>query len=458
MKIPKNSINARARTIPELKFEDQSLTSFAGLVVFQKLFQDLDLSRRLKASCHQLDRNRKHFYNYGKVLECMVVHLLLGFRKLRDMEFYRDDPLVQKSVGLQRLPSIPTLSRMLGEFTDESIEEYRGLNRAIVLERLSAEKLSRVTLDFDGCVQSTTRHAEGTAVGFNKQKKGARSYYPLFCTVAQSGQIFDEHHRSGNVHDSNGATEFVRDCVARVREVLPKALVEVRMDSAFFSDAMVDVLDDLGVEYTISVPFERFAELKKKIEDRHFWWSTPGTKGLGFHFEERWKPKSWSCVGRFIFIRTKVKKQSKGVIQLDMFEPREEGYEYKVIITNKKVRSGSVARYHEGRGYQEKIFGEIKTQAQMGYIPSKKRAANECYLICSMLAHNLTRELQMRVTPPVRGISAKRTVRWLFEEMSTLRNTIIHRAGRLTRPHGKLTLTLGANPAAQNAILQFMAA
>jgi hypothetical protein len=38
-------------------------------------------------------------------------------------------------------------------------------------------------------VQSTKRHAEGTAVGFNKEKKGARSYYPLFCTVAATCMI-----------------------------------------------------------------------------------------------------------------------------------------------------------------------------------------------------------------------------------------------------------------------------
>ena len=56
---------------------------------------------------------------------------------------------------------------------------------------MAAEGLSRVTLDFDGSVQSTGRHAEGTAVGFNKQKKGARSYYPLFCTVAQTAQVLD---------------------------------------------------------------------------------------------------------------------------------------------------------------------------------------------------------------------------------------------------------------------------
>ena len=68
----------------------------------------------------------------------------------------------------------------------------------MVIERLVAERLASVTLDFDGSVLSTGRHAEGTAVGFNNES----SYYPLFCTVAQTDQVLDVHHRPGNVHDS----------------------------------------------------------------------------------------------------------------------------------------------------------------------------------------------------------------------------------------------------------------
>ena len=61
-----------------------------------------------------------------------------------------------------------------------------------------------MTLDLDGSVCSTRGHAEGTAVGYNVKKKGARRYYPLFCKVAQSGQFLDVLHRPGNVHDSKG--------------------------------------------------------------------------------------------------------------------------------------------------------------------------------------------------------------------------------------------------------------
>ena len=210
-------ISARSRSIPELKFEDQQLTSFGGLVIFQKLFEDLDLVRHLKGCCRSTERKASRFYGHGKLLQCLIVHLLLGYRKLRDMDYYRDDPLVRQVLGLKRLPSVPTVSRMLGEFDEGSVAAQQELNRNLVLSRLRDENLKRITLDFDGSVQSTKRHAQGTAVGFNKKKKGARSYYPLFCTVAQTGQVFDHLHRSGNVHDSNGALAFVAGCIQEVR-------------------------------------------------------------------------------------------------------------------------------------------------------------------------------------------------------------------------------------------------
>jgi hypothetical protein len=44
--------------------------------------------------------------------------------------------------------------------------------------------------------------------------------------------------------------------------------IEVRMDSAFFSNAIVSALVGVGIEFTLSVPLERFVELKRRIQDR----------------------------------------------------------------------------------------------------------------------------------------------------------------------------------------------
>ena len=314
--------------------------------------------------------------------------------------------------------------------------------RERVLERLQLLFPARVTLDFDGSVQSTQRKAEGTAVGFNKKKKGARRYYPLFCTLAQTGQAIDFLHRPGNVHDSNGAKAFILACIDAVRAAAPQATLEVRMDSAFFSDEIIEALVDRDVQFTRSVPFERFTELKGMIEQRRRW---RRLNGESHYFETAWKPQCWDSRFRFIFIRTQTKKQQKSPIQLDLFVPCETGYDFKVIVTNKTLSAKRVAAYHEGRGSQEGIFAELKSHCRQDYIPVRSKCGNQIFLLAGLFAHNLMRELQMQTTKPSRGTTAKRVSLWVFEKVDTLRKTLIQRAGRLTRPQNTLTLTVSAN-------------
>lgn len=453
MRVSKRDIYTRKHGIASIRFEDQQMTSSAGLVVFLDLFDRLDLKGKLKDALAHMEQWRA--YAYSTVVELLIVHVLLGCQKLREVEYYRDDPMVQLLLGLKRLPGVSTLSRMLREFDERSVEQSQELIRRMVVDRLLAEGVRRMTFDFDGSVQSTRRHAEGTAVGYNKKKKGARSYYPLFCTVAQTGQVFDVLHRTGNVHDSNGAQAFAKRCIAYLRRYMPTVTIEVRMDSAFFSDAMIQTLEEAGVEYTISVPFLRSAKLKEFVNKRRVW--IPLELGAAY-FQKQWKPESWQRKARFIFVRKEVAVQRKGPIQLDLFEPTDFSYEYKVIVTNKRAMARSVAKYHEGRGYQESIFGEMKSQGAMEYIPVRSWVGNKIYLLCNLLAHNLVRELQMQAGAPTRGTTAKRSPLWIFEGLEVIRRTVILRAGRLTNPGGVRTLTLSANKAVQKTILRFLAA
>jgi hypothetical protein len=453
MKHSRSEVHCKTRKIPALHFEDHALTSFAGLVIFQGLFARLGLKERLNRCFSHLACGS--IFGYHVIMLSLVVHLLLGYRRLRECESYEDDPMVKRLLGLSRLPDVATLSRALAQADQRSVEKFRALVWELVVERLRQLKLARLTLDFDGSVQSTARWAEGTAVGFNKKNKGARSYYPLFCTVAQTGQVFDLLHRPGNVHDSNGAQAFVLKCIGRLREALPGVKIEIRMDSAFFSREMAEALRAHRVEFTVSVPFERFCELKARIEGRLRWrrfneeWS---------FFETPWKPKSWNRRYRFVFLRQKVKQQQKEPIQLDLFIPHESGYDFTVILTNKRARMKKVVAFHHGRGAQENLFGELKSQCQMDYIPVRTLAGNQTYLLCAILAHNLARELQMVADPPQRNTTEKRAPLWIFQELNTLRRHFIQRAGRFSWPQGRLTLTLGLNDTVRATLLHYLGA
>ena len=451
MKSSKAQIQAKIHKIPSIRFEDQKLTSFSGLLIFQLLFKRINLKQRLKKCFAHLKVSP--IFGRHLVVMLLIIHILIGFRRLREVDYYRDDPIVLRLMGLRKLPDVSTISRALSQMEETDVENVRHLSRSMVIDGLIRENFPRITLDFDGSVQSTKGHAEGTAIGFNKQKKGSRSYYPLFCTVAQTGQFFDVLHRPGNVHDSNGADQFMMSCFAEVREHLNATVLESRMDSAFFSKDIMSILNGNRVKFTASVPFERLTELKGMIEKRTHWdhidnqWS---------YFETQWKPKSWDDCYRFIFTRRKNKKQHKGPMQLHLFEPRDFNYDYKVIVTNKTESAKAIVLFHNGRGSQECIFGDAKNDAALGVIPSRRLAGNQIYTLCSMMAHNMSREVQMLAAASAPRARAKRPAAWAFERLDTLRHRVIQRAGRLTRPQGELTLTMSANEAVRKDLLHFL--
>jgi hypothetical protein len=174
------------------------------------------------------------------------------------------------------------------------------------------------------------------------------------------------------------------------------------------------------------------------------------------YFETSWKPKSWDTCYRFVFIRKKTKKQQKGMLQLHLFEPRDFNYEYKVIVTNKTESAKSVVLFHNGRGSQECIFGDAKNDAALNVIPSRRLAGNQLFTLCAMMAHNLSREIQMLAAPSAPRALPKRPASWTFEKLDTLRHRIIQRAGRLIRPQGELTLTMSVNPVVRKDLLHFL--
>ena len=53
------------------------MTSFAGLVIFQKLFEVLGLAQGLRDCTSKLDSGSTRLYNFGTALNCLIVHLVL---------------------------------------------------------------------------------------------------------------------------------------------------------------------------------------------------------------------------------------------------------------------------------------------------------------------------------------------------------------------------------------------
>lgn len=301
MKLSNDEVQLKKSSLPSVRFRNNNLTSFAGLVVIQALFSRLNLHGRLVDCFANLKFSPS--YRVDRIFLILILHLMLGFRRLRQLAFYKDDPMVLRTLRLKKMPNVSTITRSLAHLDLSSVASAQRLSKQLVTDRLKTSHFARLTVDFDGSVIWTkSRNAEGTAIGYNTKKRGARGYYPLFATIAQTGQVLDLLHRPGNIHDTDGAMGFIQQTFLTLQSLLPKTKFEARFDSAHFNQSTCFWLDENNIEFSISVAFKTLTELKNFIEKRRRWnriddaWS---------YFELRWKPKSWSRCMRFIFYRQK---------------------------------------------------------------------------------------------------------------------------------------------------------
>ena len=76
MKHSRSDITRKAHRIAKLRFENQSLTSFAGLVVFQQFFALIGIKAQLSRCFRHLAGGK--VFGRATLFVQLIVHLLLG--------------------------------------------------------------------------------------------------------------------------------------------------------------------------------------------------------------------------------------------------------------------------------------------------------------------------------------------------------------------------------------------
>jgi hypothetical protein len=136
VKHSKAGVRGKARAALEVRFEPQNLTPYSGLILFQHFFSLIGIKERLWGCFRHLKVNPS--YSHHVIMMLLVVHLIIGHRKLRDVAYYRDDGMVKRVLGLKRLADVSTISRSLGSADEVSVEKIRVESRNLVLERVPA--------------------------------------------------------------------------------------------------------------------------------------------------------------------------------------------------------------------------------------------------------------------------------------------------------------------------------
>ena len=424
-----------------LRYEAGGLTSFAGLELVGRFIRRLDFRgtlRRVERALPQSD--------FGAVRLSMLVlaMLIAGARRVRHVCYLANDPLVERLCGLSRLPSWHTLGRWLRGFDAGGVKALLEVNERLVAEVIDHSGLPRLTLDVDGSVVSTGLRVEGARRGFNPHRRKVPSYYPITAYEANTGQVLRVCNRAGNVHDGKASLAFLGELFEQLGATLKRRpVLEMRMDGAFFHEAVIDVLDKEGALYAIKVPFWRWLGLKERIARRRKRWERVD-ETVEYFDQWLWVP-AWSRVMRVVVYRKRVRHRTAKNYQLDLFDPDDGYFEYSAIVTNKEVTGRTLWFFMCGRGTHEKVYGELKGGFAFDCLPTQRYHANSAWQVFSILAFNLMRAMQAGTTERRSTNRKRRTIR-PFQTIQTLRYGFINRAGLLVQPGGRQILDVGNNP------------
>lgn len=232
---------------------------------------------------------------------------------------------------------------------------------------------------------------------------------------------------------------------------MPGIIIEVRLDSAFFTKEIVQFLNKARVEYAVKMPMWNWTGIKDDINATRYWHhATP---------ELSWTRKSvflkrWGGAVEVICFRKKISDKPGGTVghQLDLFSPDDGIYEYFVLQTNKRPRPENLVEFYNGRCAMEHQIAEIKGEFAFDVVPTRDYGGNSAHQLISALAYNLVRNFQIDTAiAKDRPASLKRTNLFEFLSLKTMRFEWVAAAGRILNVAGAKILRLNQNIARQDA-------
>ena len=448
MRVKKPSFSTKFKTEPGIRHDSRVLTGFGGISVFCAYLTATGLVTEMRSRLKKI--RKAGDYAVFSLVYLLLLFVAVGGQRPGHLKYFGADGLLARMAWLRRIPGRSTISRFFLACRKEIVTYVGEANVDYVvgcLRRLCGEALTAITLDVDGTVISTRGHQGFAAKGYNPIKKGARSYFPLTVHVSETGQFIEISHRPGNSADNEGADVLLRRVVRRLKREFPGVTIRVRMDSAFFEDKLLGVLENEGVKYVVVA--KMYASLSLRAKNRKRW--TKVSDGVEA-FEFCHKMDKWEEARDFVAYRFKLTQQEiaeRAGEQLDLFRPNDPEYRYMVFCHNfehGEMPMEEMHTFYAGRCNQEKDIGQLKSGFAFDQLPSKNHSGNALWQKLAMLAYNATVGFAIEVVDGAtrrKGSVAQKATR-LFKcaTWSTMRFLHFCVPGRVVNDAGRTVLHL----------------
>jgi hypothetical protein len=408
---------------PKSRFSERRLTSRAGLIPMSRLMDKLGIEAMIDRTV-SIVRGANADYGLGMILKAISLGVISGCRHLSAVVQLGMDEALMKTQGWDSFPVLSSITRVLERFEFRNCLEFGEVQKKLRQKVWDRKWYGRINLDLDSSSKSAYGHQEGVARGHNTERSHKPMLNPLFGFIAQTGECLHAWLRPGNTHSANGSVEFLKECLA----LLPRQVwkVVVRADSAFFSGALIRMLEKRGCGYVIKVKIRGWKQLCAGLN----WQKARGEEDL-WTAEFDHQIEAWNEPRRFVAVRRLV----------GMLTPEKDGvlfpipeYSYGLWVTNLGLTPAKTEQFYNKRAVAENLIGAGKNQMAFGSMLVHEFWANHALLQAAVLAYNVMIWFQRMALDPHR---------WR-ERPNTLRAWLIFLAARLLYTDGKWVLALSS--------------
>jgi hypothetical protein len=398
----------------DIAFDDPRAVAHAGLLLPATLAQRLGIQQ---ATDQLVDLgDQPGAARPGRKLLTLVHAIVAGGDCIDDVELLRAGSTA--SVLGHRVMAASTVGTFLRAFTFGHVRQ---------LEKVTGEVLTRawaagagpgegpLVVDVDSTIcEVHGYHKQGAGYGYTHRL----GYHPLLATRADTGEVLHARLRKGAANTARGILRFVDELIARLRRAGASGELTLRMDSGFWSAKLIRRLRRHRVRYSITVRQTKTVRVAIAQIPEQAWVQIAYTpEGVAEVAETPYR-------GDRLIVR-RVRNPGD---QQQLFPT----WRYHAFVTDRVGTATWLDADHRRHAVCELAIRDLKAGAGLAHLPSGHFNANAAWLLATTLAHNL-----LRWTASL-GLGARdqQTV------AKTLRRTLLHLPGRLTRSGRRWTLHL----------------
>jgi len=404
-------------------FDEPNLVSFAGLVPVMALARRAGLG---ELADRWLSVPTDKGANAGLKVCSLVAGMAAGADSIDDVGVLRHGAM-DKVLGASYAPS--TLGSFLRTFTFGHVRQLDAVASRFLIALAADTKLlgapdtrSRVMVDLDDTIMQVHGYQkQGSAFGYS----GVRGLNAILATVSTdtvAPVVVAQRLRRGNCGSSRGVTRLARDALTTIRRThLARRDVLVRADSAFYSRALVGAALKGGADVSVTVRMDPVVRRAIAAINDDDWITIRYPQAIYDQTTGMWISKAQVAEVPFTaFTSKKTTEQARGRLvvrripdlnaraghgQATLFET----WPFHVFFTTTTLDTVTADQTHRRHAVIENVHADLKASA-MAHLPSGVFTANAAWLVCAVMAFNLTRAAAT-ITGPALAKATTATIR-----------------------------------------------